>query len=217
MRQQFFILLLILVVLNISCSQADSVAANSNLTSANASSSEMVSSNSAIDNAVDASAGRQAEVINVEAHRNQLKLQALEVGKLVKSGDFERLADYTHPKVFEMAGGREALIKNGREAVEELKKEGFEIVSTKVGEPKDAVAVGEELFSNVPMTVMLKTPKGTIQQETTLVAVSNDNGANWKFLSDMNQERFKALFPIAATRLQIPEDKDVPVTQKKSR
>lgn len=216
MTKRFFTfsLLLGLAAFQLSCSQTNTANVNlANTNSANANTNVAVSNaNTANVNA--SNANLTAEVIDAKDYRRTIKTQAEVVGENIKSGDFDKLVEYIHPKVFEMAGGRDVLIQQGREAFEEAKADGYQILSYKIGEPKSAVAVEKELFVVVPVVLEVKDPQGNYRNDTSLIAVSNDNGASWKFLSDMNPDRFKAIFPAAATKLVIPEEKIVPVARK---
>lgn len=40
-----------------------------------------------------------------------------------------------------------------------------------------------------------------------MIGISNDNGENWKFVSGINQEKFRDVFPKAADKIQIPAEK----------
>lgn len=145
----------------------------------------------------------------------KLKSQAEEISQTLESGNYERLVDLTHPKVLEMTGGREKMIAASKEVMDASKKQGIEIISTEVGEPTDFVPVGKDLFSTVPFTIVLKMPNGKVKQESTVVGISGDNGANWKFVNGINQEKFKEMFPDAAAKIQIPEQgAPIPVKDK---
>jgi hypothetical protein len=135
----------------------------------------------------------------------RLKSQAEEISKTLVNGDYDRLADLTHPKVLEMTGGREKMISVSKEFMDASKKQGIEIVSTTVGEPNESVPVGNELFATVPFSIVLKTPKGNLKQQSMVVGISSDNGANWKFVNGINQEKFNEMFPEAAGKIKIPE------------
>jgi hypothetical protein len=210
MKQNGFLILAVaLSGFQFGCSQTPSIATNANSGNAN-----VVSNNQNTTVAASNTANFNAEVVEAKNYSKTVKAQAEDVGQSIKNGDFDKLVEYIHPKVFEMAGGRETLIKQGKEALAEARSEGYEIVSYTVGEPKSAVAVDKELFVVVPAVLVVKEPKGAYKNDTTMIAISNDNGASWKFLTDMNQARFRAHFPAAATKLIIPEDKIVPVAQK---
>jgi hypothetical protein len=154
------------------------------------------------------------KTVNAEP-KARLKSQANEISQTLENGNYDKLADLTHPKVLEMSGGREKMIAASKEVMDVTKKQGIEIVSTEVGEPNDFVPVGKELFSTVPFTAVLKMPNGKVKQESMVVAISGDNGANWKFVNGINQEKFQEMFPDAAGKIQIPEQSaPVPVKDK---
>lgn len=181
-----FFLILSFVVSQIACSRSETETANSN-----------IAANAAIPT------GQKSET--AAAPQAKLKTQAEEISQTLANGNYERLADLTHPKVLEMTGGREKMISVSREFMDSSKKQGIEIVSTTVGEPNESVKIGDDLFATVPFAIVLKTPKGSFRQQSTVVGISSDNGANWKFANGINQERFNEMFPAAAGKITIPE------------
>lgn len=145
--------------------------------------------------------------LDAQTQRGNLKKQALETSQTVQTRDFAKLADYTHSKVLdEQAGGREKLISESRRAIEQLENEGFKIVLIEVGEPGEIVTVENQLFAVVPVMATLDTPQTKMRQGTSIVGISEDNGANWKFINGINQTKFKELFPSAADKIKIPQD-----------
>ena len=188
MRVKFLILLMFAIVFCASCSQPklDAPIANSVET---AKTPEAIALN-------------PAETAQATAN---LKTQANELTQTIKTQNYAKIADFTHPKVLELIGGRTKVIEAG----EDIKKEGFSVVSAVAGEPKEIVSIDNELFASLPVTLQMKTPgskNGKLEQQSTLVAVSSDNGANWKFVNGINQDQFQQLFPNAATKIQIPTD-----------
>lgn len=157
----------------------------------------------------------QAAITETSAPKERLKSQAEEISKTLVNGDYDRLADLTHPKVLEMTGGREKMISVSKEFMDSSKKQGIEIVSTTVGDPNESIPVGDALFATVPFSIVLKTSRGNLKQESMVVGISNDNGANWKFANGINQEKFNEMFPEAAGKIKIPEQgAPVPVKDK---
>lgn len=141
-----------------------------------------------------------------------LKSQAEEFANAVVKSDFNKVIDLLHPIVIEEAGGREKLLELVTKDMEEMKKSRNEIISAVVGDAKQIEKVDNELFAVLPLTLTLKSPEGNGTQETHMVAVSNDSGSNWKFVSHLNQEEFNKRFP-KVTKLQIPAVKE-PVFEK---
>lgn len=141
-----------------------------------------------------------------------LRVQAEELANATLKGDYNKVIDLTHPAIVEAAGGREKLLELVNKDSEGMKKRGFEFVSAVVGDTKQIEKVDTDIFAVLPMTLTMKTPEGKGTQEAHMVAVSSDNGSNWKFLNSLDQEEFNQMFP-KATKVQIPVEKE-PVFEK---
>lgn len=142
----------------------------------------------------------------------RLKTQAEETAQASLNGDFEKLVDYTYPAVIEMGGGKDKTVAFLKNEFQQLKSEGFEIVSVVIGDASRIEKLENQLFALIPMKITLKVPQGKAASESTLVGISNDNGENWKFISGVSQDKFKKIFPKAAQIIQIPEEKMPVVT-----
>ena len=137
----------------------------------------------------------------------KLKVQAEELAKATVAHDFAKVADLTYPKVVEIFGGKERMIAVLNNDSTQMKAEGFELLTMTIGEIKQIAKIETEIFAIVPVKITFKSPDGKEAGESSLVGISIDNGLNWKFIDGMNQEKFKANFPKAAEKLQIPEEK----------
>ena len=132
-----------------------------------------------------------------------LKKQATEMYETLNgSGDFEKMADLTHPKAFEIAGSRENYIAYMRKGFQ-MTKEIFESFSWTIGTPSNLVEIDGQLFGIVPRTLSGVTVKKTKTiQEGSIIGVSTDNGKTWKFVNGTN---FKVFFPAYVDKISIPE------------
>jgi hypothetical protein len=137
----------------------------------------------------------------------KLKIQAEALAKATVSGDFAKVADFTFPKVVEAFGGKDKMVGVLQNDSAQMKAEGFEVLTMTIGEIKQTAKVDNEIFAIVPVRITIKSPDGKEAGESSLVGISSDNGVNWKFISGINQERFKAMFPKAAETLRIPDEK----------
>jgi len=141
----------------------------------------------------------------------QLRAQAEECVRAFMENDFERLAFYTHPKVVEIVGGRERMVAFLRKGVEEMKAEGFETLSYTPGAPTQVLRLGRQTYAVVPATLRMRAPKGVLVSESFMIAVSDDGGRRWTFVSGSGAEpaKLKVLFPAAASRLKLPTPKPI--------
>ncbi|MEZ5427386.1 MAG: hypothetical protein R2747_14035 [Pyrinomonadaceae bacterium] len=57
----------------------------------------------------------------------------------------------------------------------------------------------------------VQTPEGLFVGESSEIAISDDGGKTWTFIGGgaggVNKEKLKMLFPVAADKLEIPEEK----------
>lgn len=139
-----------------------------------------------------------------------IKTQAeLMVNAFIKE-DYDVLLDYTYPKIFEIAGGREIMKELVVQMLGEMKAQGMTVDSAKVGEPGEIYTAGNELHAVIPQFIYMSLPDGKLSSESSLLAISMDNGANWYFL-DVKQltPELKALFfPDFNNALIVPEPKE---------
>lgn len=108
---------------------------------------------------------------------------------------------YTFPKVVEMMGGEEEMLKTTQTTMNSMKAQGYVIEDISFSNPSDIVSQNGFAQCTLNQVLLMKTPEGNIQSTTTLLAVSNDNGENWKFLDasgipkDLVVEIFPELHP----------------------
>lgn len=135
-----------------------------------------------------------------------LKKQAEELGQATVGGDFAKVLDLTYPTIVEQAGGKDKMIASMKIDVAQMKYEGFDLEAMTVGEIKQIATIENQIFALVPITMKIKSPSGKMLGESSIVGISNDNGANWKFINGIDQAGFKKAFPKAAEKIRIPEE-----------
>ena len=160
-----------------------------------------------------------AQVTLDEGATKQLHAQALESSRAFMEGNFERLADFTHPKVVESMGGREKMAEFVRKSMAEAKTQGFETLSyTPAAEPTQVLREGRKLYAILPAKLRMRTPGGTVYvSESFMIALSDDEGKNWKFVSGATADatRLKFLMPEVADKLKLPTVRNYPEDEKK--
>src|SRR5260221_6208895 len=68
-----------------------------------------------------------------------LATQAKEMNDAFARKDYERFADFTYPKVIELAGGRDQMLKGIPQQLKEMEAEGVVILSSTTGSPTQFV------------------------------------------------------------------------------
>jgi len=109
-----------------------------------------------------------------------------------------------------MAGGRERMIAEMTKELKQMEDEGVVVLSTTCGEPTQFLRDGSAtLYAVLPLTLKTRAQAGVFQTESSMIAVSSDGGANWKFIdaSGKDQGELKKLIPGAADKLILPPDK----------
>jgi hypothetical protein len=136
----------------------------------------------------------------------RLQAQAEESSRAFIEGDYGRLADYTYPKLLELIGGREKLVEVVRKGVEEMKAEGFVPLSSVPSAAVQVLRAGRLTYAVLPLKFKMRAPDQVLVSDSFMIAVSDDGGKNWKFLSGANvdEARLKVLLPDAAGRLKLP-------------
>ena len=139
-----------------------------------------------------------------------IKNQAADMVKALLRKDFVTFTKYMHPKVIEMAGGREKLLKRMDTANTMVTEFGAKITQVVIGNPGKIVKFKNELQTTLPETTDMQTPLGNVTIETTLIAISTDAGKTWYFIdtSVYNINQIKKTLPDLSPELVIPPQKE---------
>jgi hypothetical protein len=143
------------------------------------------------------------------------KASAEEAAQATIKGDFGKLADLTYPRIVEKVGGRDRMIATLESGLKDMKSKGYAFRSAKVGDPSPAVAGGPELFTVIPMTLVMKAPGGTLTVQGFMLGISGDMGKTWTFVdgAKADNEEFKKLLPNLPPALKLPKP-EKPVFRK---
>lgn len=159
------------------------------------------------------SPGAAAQTQLTEEASKQLRAQAEESSRAFMEGNYERLADFTYPKIVEMMGGREKMAEFVRKSMAGVKAEGFETLSYVAADPTQVLREGRDTYAIVPAKLRMRTPGGTIfVSESFMIAFSADDGKNWKFVSGATADaaKLKLLMPEVADKLKLPTVRNYP-------
>ena len=146
---------------------------------------------------------------NNEGMKKTIEQQFTEMSNAYLKGDIPAYVDFMYPKIVERAGGRDSTIKMIGRLMQNLGVQGKKFKSINYGNISDIVKAGKELHCIVTQTIELSRPDGTEIMETSVLAVSDKKGQNWKFLdvSGADMKAIKQIFPDFNETLQIPERK----------
>src|SRR5262245_8815089 len=136
-----------------------------------------------------------------------LHLQAKAAAKATLSGDFEKLADLTFPKVVEAVGGKAKFVEAGNAFKQALTSKGWEIKEYKLSAPTETVGTEDHDFGLVKATLYMSLPQGKLIQKTYLLGISTDKGKTWKFVdgAGIADPKAKKLLPPLPKSLQLPK------------
>jgi hypothetical protein len=149
-------------------------------------------------------------VIGFSQNQNSIiKAQAMDMAKALLRKDFPTFTKYMHPKVMEMAGGKNKALERMDTMNAVAAQFGAEIKSILIGNPGNVVNYKKELQVTLPQTTEMKTNFGNLALETTLIGVSKDGGKNWYFIdtSVYNVNDLKKAMPDLSPELVIPPAK----------
>src|SRR4051794_26863912 len=139
-----------------------------------------------------------------------IRTQAQACADAMLKGDLETFANFTHPKLIELMGGRAKFIEAIKQGNAEMKAQKSAITGFNTGAPEGVVKGGNDLFAVVPMTLTVTQKDTKISHEGYLVAVSSDGGTKWTFITGDERAKLKEILP------NLPEDLKLPAPAAKT-
>lgn len=132
-----------------------------------------------------------------QTENENLNTQLGEMKKFFLTADYENFANYTYPGIIEMMGGKSEMVKITEETINQMKSGGFSFTDLNFKEPSGFLKKADELQCALTQIIVMQTPSGKIETETTLIAISDDNGQNWTFIdtSGKGKESMLMYFP----------------------
>src|SRR5258706_2896815 len=124
-----------------------------------------------------------------------IRTQAQACADAMLKGDLETFANFTHPKLIELMGGRQKFIDAIKQGNAEMKAQKSAITGFSTRAPEGVVKGGNDLFAVVPMTLTVSKPDSKSKQEGYLVAVSSDGGTKWTFITGDERAKLKEILP----------------------
>jgi len=138
-----------------------------------------------------------------------IKVQAMDMASAVMNNDFNTFVKYMHPGIIGFAGGERMMKAKMDSAASAMKRFKVSFKKCSVGHPGEIIRHQDLLQSVYPQTTVMTTPMGELTVETSIIALSKDNGTSWWFI-DTNVyrlDKLKNLIPELSPRLLIPPRK----------
>jgi len=144
-----------------------------------------------------------------------IQQEAQKCAKAILTNDYDTVVKYTHKRVIDGVGGKEAMIAALKDGTEQMRSQGISIVHVKIGDPQKPQKTGEWVTVLIPETITMKVPGGKFVQESCLLGISEDQGKSWVFLDvgPVTKEQLVQIFPELDGKIQLPAKKQ-PVFNK---
>lgn len=135
-----------------------------------------------------------------------LKPQADEMGEAFLSKNNEKFAEYMHPELISMIGGREKFLELMDSANKMMAERKIEVSKYDVESPTQILEHEKQLYAVLPTTMVMKSPemKEPVTDKSALLAASSDEGKNWKFVRIESKSKLKTIFPTLVDKLNLP-------------
>lgn len=140
-------------------------------------------------------------------YSNVIKAKAEEMGQSLLNKDFEKLVEFTYPKLIEFIGGKQKMIESLKKVINEMNANGVDFIKISFENPTEIIVENNELQSILPQRIEMKMPNGRLISNSSLIAISKDNGVNWFFIdaSSKTIQTLKSTFSNLSEKLKLPE------------
>ncbi|WP_175623519.1 hypothetical protein [Chryseobacterium schmidteae] len=144
-------------------------------------------------------------IFKAQTNNQNLNSQLQLMRKYFLEGNYKQFANFVHPEVSKMIGGKAQMVKNTENTVNKMKNDGFSFIDLKFKNPSKFLKKGRETQFTITQEILMKTPNGKILAEYTLIGVSGDNEKNWKFIdtSGKSKEAMRKYLPFLSKDLII--------------
>jgi hypothetical protein len=155
--------------------------------------------------------------ININAqHTSSIKTAAMDMGNALAQKNSKKFIGYMHPVMIELAGGEEQLRIISDSALKVFEQFGGRVSKISFGNPGEVVNHKKMLQSVIPQTLTLTSFIGDVELSTSLIAISEDEGKNWRFIDTnlFSLKEIKSAMPEISSTLVIPKSAPPKVTLK---
>ncbi|RYY99561.1 MAG: hypothetical protein EOO11_04585 [Chitinophagaceae bacterium] len=138
-----------------------------------------------------------------------IKVQAMSMATALMKNDYRSFSRYMHPGVIAAAGGDARMKAKMDSASATMKRVGAGFTHYWIGNPGPIVRHNNELQALVPQRSTVRTPLGMLTVESTLIAISRNEGKDWWFIdcTVYGPQKLKTIIPDLSPQLVIPPRK----------
>lgn len=133
--------------------------------------------------------------------------------------DYQNIVKLTHPEIIEKGGGEEFIINDLKASLDNSAAQILKYTSCEVLESLEYVKEGDELQTIVPVRFFLEVEDQLYGNTTHFLAVSNDDGQDWKFvhLEYYDAESLGIFISNLSPDIEFPEAKPFEVLNKEEK
>lgn len=145
--------------------------------------------------------------VDAQSSPAHIKAQAVEMTRALLRKDNQKFLSYMHPRVIEAGGGPEKVMQLMDTMQNQMVKFGAKVKKITIGNPSALIKEKNSWQCTVPQTSQFVFMGNDIEATTTLIALSEDQGAHWYFLDTgvYGEKRLKTLLPSLSPNLVIPK------------
>ncbi len=141
--------------------------------------------------------------------RNDMSLKAKQQAIKLAVSLINRKADsvigFHYPKLVEMWGGKLQAIASVEKSWLKNDVDSIKIISDSIGDPSKIIFFKGQYQCTIPQQMIMSIKNQKVAVESTLVALSMDEGETWYFIDAANDgfKKIKSIFPEISTELEV--------------
>jgi hypothetical protein len=149
-------------------------------------------------------------------HASKIKAAAMDMGNALVQKNSPKFIGYMHPVMVELAGGEKQLRLISDSALKVFEQFGGKVSRITFGNPSEIVKSKKTLQSVIPQTITLTSFIADVELSTSMIAISEDSGENWKFIDTnlFSVKQIKSAMPELSLALVIPKSAPPKITMK---
>ena len=138
---------------------------------------------------------------------HKAKAQAKKMASSLINKDADAFVGFHYPKMVEMMGGKQQAIASIEKSWKKQEEDSIKIISDSIGNPSKIIFYKGQYQCTIPqqMTMVIRNQKVAV--ESTIVAISMNDGETWYFIDAANDgfKKIKTYFPEISQELEVPK------------